>query len=291
MTYSFNFEDGPFIIVDVVASGMGPAVVPVIFRRNRDDSTMRSQGTAFCLASFDSGEALFATAGHVVAELDGSQETIEPFLLLPDASDPFNLVGVRIKQVALAETHSDVALLVVRPAEADVRVAEPMALKLTFAPPRIGGDTMALGYALAPAAQAVGKRVSYAMRAARGEVRELHESRRGGMVDFPSFETTALYEHAMSGGPIIDTDGLVVGLISTGYETSDGKGPIGYGACTGAMAELRADLTTDRGVVDEFTVARLADMGLLGPGGVELRLERGESGVLLTWPDRSQRGE
>ena len=103
------------------------------------------------------------------------------------------------------------------------------------------------------------------------------------MVDFPSFQTTGHYEHSMSGGPIIDTDGLVVGLISTGYETSEPP-PIGPGACTGALAELTVELANDEGVAEKFTVARLAENGLLGTGGVELRLERDESGVALSWP-------
>ena len=75
---------------------------------------------------------------------------------------------------------------------------------------------MALGYELPALEQPAAIRVSYALKTARGAVVEIHERRRGGMVDFPSFQTTGHYKHSMSGGPIIDTDGLVVGLISTG---------------------------------------------------------------------------
>ncbi|HTX07491.1 MAG TPA: serine protease [Solirubrobacteraceae bacterium] len=283
MPYSFNFDAEPFIDVDVVASGMGPAVVPLILRWDRDDRTVHSQGTAFCLAGFTSGDALFATARHVVAELAGQEERVEPFLLIPNARDPSNLIGVQITQVRLASTYSDVALLVARPSEAVVPVVTPKILQLTFAPPRVGENTMALGYEVPALGQPGVIKVSYELKAARGEVVEVHERRRGGLVDFPSFRTTGLYKHSMSGGPIIDTDGLVVGIISTGYETSEPP-PIGYGACTGALAELTVELTNDESVVEELSVARLADLGILGAGGIELRLDRDEKGVTLSWP-------
>jgi S1-C subfamily serine protease len=283
MAYAFKFDDELFIDVDVLASGMGRAVVPVIFRRGRDARKVRSEGTAFCMAGFTSGDALFVTAGHVAADLATSDEDREPFLLLPNATDPSNLVGVAVAQVALASAYSDVALLVARPADAVVPVAEPNSMRLTFAPPRVGENTMALGYALPPGA---GSRITYALKASRGEVIAVHDRRRGGMVDFPAFETTARYEHAMSGGPIIDTDGLVVGIISTGFDMADGETPIGYGACSGALAELKVDLTNDQGKVEELSVARLAEMGLLGTGDVELHLQRDENGVMLSWPTK-----
>lgn len=283
MPYEFNFDESTFISVDVVASGMGRAVVPLIFRNT--DGTVHNQGTAFCLAGFQSGEALFATARHVVAELDEPDLAIEPFVLLPRADSPNALVGVRVRQIAIAETHSDVALVIVNINEADFPVAVPKTLSLTFGPPKLGQNTMALGYGHADKKVPGAVSLSYNLSASRGEVTKLYDQHRDKiLVNFPAFETTGLYKPSMSGGPIIDTDGAVVGLITTGFETGDGETPIGHGACTGALAELKVELTTDQGVVAEFPISRLAEIGVLGSDGTKLSLHRSDDGVQLVWP-------
>ena len=45
------------------------------------------------------------------------------------------------------------------------------------------------------------------------------------MVPFPAIEIQCGSRGAMSGGAVIDRDGLVLGVISTGWDTEDGEGP------------------------------------------------------------------
>jgi hypothetical protein len=185
----------------------------------------------------------------------------------------------------MAESYSDVALVVMNINEAVRSVVTPKSLRLTFGPPKLKQNTMALGYHVTGPVGPGTFSVSHDLKASRGEVTQLHERYRDKvMVNFPAFETTGLYMPAMSGGPIIDVDGAVVGLITTGFDTSDDEPPIGHGACAGALAELKVELTNDQEIVEEFPIAKLAEMGILGADGVKLRLDRNDEGVLLTWP-------
>jgi hypothetical protein len=288
MAYEFNFDNGTFIDVDPVGSGMGSAVVPLILRKqDGGTSTVHNQGTAFCIGASAAGQLLLATARHVVTDLEDQRAGLEPMVVLPSADDPGHLVGLFVRQMSIAPAFSDVALLVVNLDEADPAVGPPKMLPITFGPPVVGQNTMALGYEHEGVPVRGEARLSYFLRASRGEVTVLHNRRRDRvLVNFPSFETTGLYKPSMSGGPIIDVAGAVVGIITTGFDVADGD-PIGHGVCTGGLAELTVALTNDAGDVEEITVAALAQGGQLGRPGITLQLDRDEDGVTLTWPDVS----
>lgn len=44
----------------------------------------------------------------------------------------------------------------------------------------------------------------------------------------PCFQTSAPFRSGMSGGPVIAADGMVVGVVSTGFELAEGETPISY---------------------------------------------------------------
>ena len=51
----------------------------------------------------------------------------------------------------------------------------------------------------------------------------------------------------MSGGPVFDERGCVVGVVSHGMLPEDGTEPVGYAASIGGVAELKLDLELDDG--------------------------------------------
>src|ERR1700735_50364 len=104
--YEFSFEESDAIEVDIDASGLSTTVVPVAFRRSKTFFSM--QGSAFCIAGFESGEVVFATAKHVIEELVNNPE-VEAFVLLPAGlatkEERRSLTGVRVHEIALAEAY------------------------------------------------------------------------------------------------------------------------------------------------------------------------------------------
>src|SRR6266516_3374607 len=145
--YSISFDNAETIEVDVEAAGLQATIVPVMFRKN--GLYVASEGTAFCIAVLDSGEATFVTAKHIIEQSDGATD-IEPFILLPRAldssADRRNLQGVRIQQVSMANTFSDVALLVVDIKASELPVSGQLrGLQITLGPAIVGQYCMALG--------------------------------------------------------------------------------------------------------------------------------------------------
>lgn len=278
--YSIDFKDTEFLDVDLVASGMAGSVAPIIFRKN--GTQINNQGTAFCVAVFASGEALYITAKHVVIDLNDTSD-VEPFILLPNLDDS-NFTGVPIKEIRVVASNSDVALLVINIKNAVKRVITPSSLKVSFSKPIIGEYCMALGCPHVNSETDKDNNFSYILNASRGKIITVYESKRDKLlVNYPSFETTGLYKPSMSGGPIIDQAGHVIGLISSGMEVSDDQKPMGHGACIGAMGELKVNLTNDKGVKEEYSVSRLAQEGLLGVPGPVLKIDRIDDGVVLKW--------
>ena len=278
--YTFNFENSEFIDVDIEAAGFQTTVVPVLFREKKTE--VSAQGTAFCIAAFANGEAIFATATHVIQQLDGAKD-IEPFVLLPrDLGTPAgrkDLRGVRVHQISLAGSYSDVALLVVNIQQSEIPVTQRLKiLPLTLNIPRQRENCMAVGYPQNRGA------LSYQLTASRGTIEEIHPTQRDrALSTFPSFRTTASYLPGMSGGPIIDTNGYVVGIVSHGTDATDHSAVTGYGACVAALTELRLDLHDDSEQLREFTFNELVAMKAFRIEESTVILSRREDGVTLSW--------
>lgn len=279
--YAFSFEHSDSISVDINGAGLSTTVVPILLRLNAVPPSI--YGTAFCLAQFASGDTIFATAKHVIAELVDTQ-SLQAFVLLPKTlenhEDRNSLTGVTIHQIALAEGYSDVALVVANPKRSELPVVSDLKpLPVTFGSPQVGEYCMSIGYPQEPGSNA------YEMMASRGVIEEVHPRRRDSVLStFPSFRTNAQYKHGMSGGPIIDIRGRVIGLISHGTEADDPENVTGYGASIGAMIELKLDLEDDNGNVQEFAIPQLAEMGFLGSKKDEaITLRRDDDGVTLIW--------
>lgn len=277
--YAFSFDESETIDVDIDASGTQTTVVPILFRKAK--TQIIAQGTAFCISCLASGEAIYVTANHVVERLL-SESDIEPFLLLPrgvdSAEERNDLRGVRIQQVSRTTVFGDVALVVANIYESDLPVTDKLrGMPLTLDSPVVGEYCMALGY------PQQARLIAYSLVASRGMIEEVHPSRRDSALStFPSFRTTGLYRAGMSGGPIIDIRGRVVGVIAHGTEAEDPKLVYGYGATIAALAELRLDLIANDAGRREYTFTELVQMRVFDIDGA-VTLHRDEDGVTLDW--------
>jgi hypothetical protein len=275
--YPISFEEAASVNIApdaVLYDSIAPIVVI------KEDGRHSAEGTAFCLAILANGEAVFATAHHVIRQLIDDPEMVA-FLLLPKnlTAEPRMLASLPIRSISYAESNNDVALMMVSVADGGLAVTGLKWLPLAFGEPQVGKYCVGVGY---PQTQGD---ISYVMQASRGVIEEIHPNRRDSSLStFPSFRTNALYRGAMSGGPIVDENGSVIGIIAHSTEADDPAFVTGYGASIGAMGELRIRLHNQTGELQEFTAPELAERGVLRQTDrTLLRLDRGGNGVTLTW--------
>jgi S1-C subfamily serine protease len=267
---------------------LSTSIVPVCAVK---DGQLSGEGTAFCLARFTNGEAVFATANHVIREIADRPE-VDAFLLfrrdLINKEVERSWVQVPIRSISYATTNSDVALLVVNVSEFSLDVTELKWFPITFGRPQEGQYCVGLGYP-----QAGKGSVNYDLRASRGEIEQIYPNKltTAELGNYPSFLTNGLYEPAMSGGPIVDESGGVIGIIAHGMDTEP-ELVTGFGSSIGAIGELRVRLHNDTGERQEMTIPQLVEMGVLRQSDrAILRLDRNEDGVTLTWgPPEVERG-
>jgi S1-C subfamily serine protease len=287
--FQISFGASRSVVIRPIRADLLTMVVPVAFR-SVSSQEMLGQGTAFSLMALASGDALFATARHVVAPFDGNPD-IEPLLLLPagtaDQASADRLVGVRISQAAWIDSFCDVALFRV-----DLRSVTDVPfeglikrLPLGIGEPAVGSTTVALGYTALQFGEDMG--FDRELRASLGTIEEVHNDKRDSSLStFPTFRTDGLYPSGMSGGPVLDERGRVIGVVSDGMDNpmDPGVTAYGYAAQVGALMELAIDLRDDRGQVNEWSMPRLARSALLAvEQGSPLHVARDADGVTLIW--------
>jgi hypothetical protein len=128
-------------------------------------------------------------------------------------------------------------------------------LRLRIGVPEVGLACFGLGYhsmksTLHPNAQSmVDHFQSYS--ATRGIVEELHFPRRDNwLLSFPCFRTSARFDPGMSGGPVIDNTGSVIGVICSSHKTEE-EGHISYASLIGPSLLIPVEGMLPSGEVTE----------------------------------------
>jgi len=277
--YTINFGDTESVNIGpdtVLSQAIGQVV------SHTRDGKITHEGTSFCLATLENGEAVIATAYHVIRKLIDDPD-LGAFVLLrkgmrsSEPEPPY--ASVPIRGIAAADTYSDVALLVVSVNGFGIDINELKVLPLAFDEPQVGQYCVGLGY---PQTQ---EKVNFDMIASRGVIEEIHPNKRDIVLStFPSFRTNALFKPAMSGGPIANINGSVIGIIAHGTEADDPQDITGYGSSIGAIAELSVPLHNRSGIRQVVPVPELAERGVfMRTDRSMMRLDRNENGVTLTW--------
>jgi hypothetical protein len=71
--------------------------------------------------------------------------------------------------------------------------------------------------------------LKHGFQATTGFVRAIYPAGRDQvLLPTPCFETSACFRPGMSGGPVIDENGLVIGVVSTGFSLADNEAPLSY---------------------------------------------------------------
>lgn len=213
--YSLDFRQSNFIDVDLVASEMGRSVFPVIVRS--PDGSVRNEGTAFVVLGTVQNEMVIATAKHVLqAAIDDPSADL--MVLVPRADDIQHLIGIRPSLVGLADKFSDVALVVLDLSTA-LAVINPKVMPISVAEPEVGTRCLALGYGRTASQMTGTNDLKAFLSASQGEITQIHNPMRDrSLSTFPTFEVGAMYAPGMSGGPILDTAGRVIGIVSHGFD-------------------------------------------------------------------------
>jgi Trypsin-like peptidase domain len=140
-------------------------------------------------------------------------------------------VGVlyKIEKVVLA-TWTDIAVIKLIPWSGAPADYAWMCPKIDLLPPRLGARVCAFGYHAANV-DVDGKNVSVTRRLATsvGEVIEIHAKGRDRQLSWPCFRTNARYDAGMSGGPVMNDDGHLCGIICKNLPPSqEGEEHVSY---------------------------------------------------------------
>lgn len=132
--------------------------------------------------------------------------------------------------------------------------------------PAEGENLVALGYphmrleGRVPARAAVSVEYERQLAVSSGIVRERHpESRDGAMITFPAVRVDSRFESGMSGGPVIDGAGRVIGLVSSSLPPDEeGSEWASYVCLIGPALQLGGlARRTDADEVAEYSLAQL----------------------------------
>lgn len=172
---------------------------------------------------------LMVTANHVAEEIDGTPAAALSFLqdqkIRVWAPGERQIIATELITPVLAGTPyreaSDVALVACT-LISDPAVAYPLRMAhVEIAVPRIGERLWAVGYRELSQDGISG----LAMLCSSGLVTEHHLNGRGSHLFGPCVEVAMNTPGGMSGGPVFNSEGHLVGIVSTSYEADDLRGP------------------------------------------------------------------
>ncbi|MGE3675826.1 MAG: serine protease [Polyangiaceae bacterium] len=228
-------------------------------------------GTAFVCAPH-----LVLTARHVV---DGIFERFAGCLPHEargqlDFGVQFSLFDAALKKIAFdvvgyaVSPTIDVAALAIVPEDPNTFSTWPQ-LALNAEYPNVGDTVTGIGFPntttrVMPANEA---KVAIAPTSMSGVVVDVHHEKRDGyMLTFPCFQTNAKFPSGASGGPVVDSEGRVCGVICSSIDGCAGDDHVSYASAVWPALALALDVPLG---VDEpqkttpYTLKSLADAGQL----------------------------
>lgn len=197
-------------VVDFMRVGRPEARAPEeqLYRFNGDQTLIAMMGIGL----------IYGTIGIPQDALARITQTFTPAIEVADPMD-FTGGGVARKPLDLAVLQS-----ASRPPEKFIR---NLPIRLGYRGPRVGDVVVAIGYpqinTVHGEAERVVTRVEEGMFAGYGVVRAHHPNGRDRANPTPVFEVVANWPPGMSGGPVFNTAGEVVGLVSRGLGAADGE--------------------------------------------------------------------
>jgi hypothetical protein len=216
-----HYSGVPEFVENAANDPMGTFALQLVAVR---DDVVHSMGTAMLIAP---GIAL--TAGHVIAQCDkafgrpietGHGRHSNFVLHAMQYAESGDVRAMSIARVVTAG-FTDLALLQLR---ADPAWMPPGYPRLNLAPPHEGDKVFACGYAGTATLDGDNIVVTRAMHTSTGKVIEVHADGRDRVIaPFPCFHVDARFDDAMSGGPVLDQEGRLCGVICSSMPPGEGE--------------------------------------------------------------------
>ncbi len=207
----------PFHLADVRKS--------VVFIRRSTPGKPTSTGTGF----FVSKDGLIATNRHVVQSEAGPDPSTVLYVGVPSAADPDVLDYFKGQVAFVAPTQDTLDFAIVKiAARPGYQPFRPLTLATTKL--ELGAPAAAIGF---PFAQVNNPVLSFN----KGSI----SASRVAIEDRPYYQTDAAVNPGNSGGPLVNTDGQVVGIVSRKMEDANNMGFALYLSETGLPAVLNQE--------------------------------------------------
>jgi len=107
-------------------------------------------------------------------------------------------------------------------------------------------------------------KINLNLKTVSGIVQEAHGSKHEGHLDFPCFQCNAEFDSQMSGGPVLDEDGYLRGLVCSGFDLADEAEPVSFVA--GIMPTMAIKIDSSLPKLDrtqKYYILELAKKGFL----------------------------
>ncbi|MGX9117885.1 S1 family peptidase [Mesorhizobium sp. BHbsci] len=245
------------------------AVVPLF--RGLKDGSLKGLGTAFGIST----DGILLTADHVISDFRERSRVIDHDVLNPkfeyldnECLVAFLSPGLIFGTIGIGPAHlpiivaahtpikpgddplralrgelhfssADVSVLRTQPLSAELHT---LSLQLSQDHPKIGDQVVAIGYPQIDTVKEhlpqIVTRVEEGMFASYGQVIAVHLNGRDRANGTPVFEVDAHWPSGMSGGPVLNADGQVVGIVSRSIEASHEHPGVGWATWLGRLPEV-----------------------------------------------------
>lgn len=263
-----NFRDGEFVKIHPFPHFTQTSIMPVVAFKEQQ---IRPLGTCFAI----SNHGLVMTARHVIDEAlriaGWSAESLPRetrgwwigciYVAEPEPGDdvPDLVGGILSANKVHINAHLDLGVMHLNlPVRADGRSIRMPALRLSPGFPKMDSYCFAMGYHAMKCDVAIDvmrtHELTQSYSCTRGKIRTLHFPHRdSGLLSFPCFETTSRFDHGMSGAPILNEHGSVIGVVCSSFgELPDGH--LSYGSLIGPALFLQIDAAEGKAFLYDFVI-------------------------------------
>jgi S1-C subfamily serine protease len=273
----------PIFALDGALSDPLVRVSPVMHRKWRE--APKCVGSSFYIGAYGKS-ALFVTARHVLRDIEG--KPAEAFVLLPTYptsvstnDEPNGLKTLNVTKICGSDPLSDAAILVT-----EMPSIPPPQPFIDTDCPRAGDRCAALGYSEFELSADGGlgwaetkPELEFNFRSCRGLVEQVFPRRRdASMITFPCFQFDTIDRPGMSGGPVVNSDGNVIGIVSSGYDT----GP-SYAVLIAMLAELKVETSLEVGVEVTSIADLIAKEKILNKAKLSFSIIGQNESTVVTW--------